>query len=312
MRTVRLTQDGLILRETGRPACGPDEVLVRTAGCGVCEGDVFHYRSRLGTQPPFEVDIGHEGSGIVEQVGANVEGLVPGDAVTALCGNYAEFFVAPPTSLVKLPPAVAPVRALGEPLACCVHAAWRFGIRLGDRVAILGCGFMGLVCLQLARLMGAAHVAAFDLLSWRLDVARSLGADETANSDRLAPAEATERYGEFDVVIEAAGSDSVIDLATALIRQHGTLSLVGYHQSNGGRRNVPMQVWNFKAITVVNGHVRREDEKLAAAKAAMDLLASGRLTLDPLVTDYPLADANRAFADLVGRKPGLFKANLVP
>ena len=59
------------------------------------------------------------------------------------------------------------------------------------------------------------------------------------------------------MVIEAAGVQSAVDLCTELVTQHGKIILVGYHQSNDGMRNVNMQQWNFKAIDVINGHVRR-------------------------------------------------------
>jgi threonine dehydrogenase-like Zn-dependent dehydrogenase len=73
-----------------------------------------------------------------------------------------------------------------------------------------------------------------------------------------------------------------------------------------------MQCWNYKTIDIVNGHVRRNDEKRAAMEAAVALVAAGKLDLRSLVGVYKLGDAEKAFADLVGRKRDLFKAILVP
>ncbi len=314
MKQAVLTAKGFELREVDAPEPGPGQVLVQSLGLGICEGDVFRYRQFTGSQPAAdeEVWLGHEGSGVVVKVGDGVKDVAAGDAVTALAGPYAEQFIIWSGGLVKLPEGLEPRRGLGEPVACCVHAAWRFGIRLGDRVAVIGAGFMGQMCLQLARLLGAAEVCSFDVLPWRLPVAEGLGADRTVDPSGKEPKDVLDELGEFDVVIEAAGTQSAVDLATALVRQHGRIVLVGYHQTGGGMRDVNMQQWNFKAIDVVNGHVRNNREKREAMAAGMRLVASGRLRMDPLVSDYPFSEVGAAFRDLVARKEGLFKAVLVP
>ena len=131
--------------------------------------------------------------------------------------------------------------------------ARRFDISMGDKVGIIGAGYMGLTCMQLAKLQGAAEIVLFDLLDWRLDTAKQLGADCVVNSKDKIPQELCKEPGEFDVVIEATGVQAAIDLGTELLCHHGTLNLVGYHQSNGGMRNIDMKTWNFKALNVING-----------------------------------------------------------
>jgi len=313
MKAAVLSKQGFIFEERPLPECGPDQVLVRTAGCGICEGDVFQYVTRMGHPESKQefIRLGHEGSGVVAVVGSNVKEFKKGDEVTSLYGDYAEYFLAEKQHLAHV---VAPIdvkTALGEPNACCMAAARRFGVRMGDRVAIIGSGYMGLGCLQLVKLQGAAHITVFDLLDWRLKTASQLGADAVVNSVDRSPAELLDQHGEFDVVIEATGVQAAIDLGTALLRHHGTLNLVGYHQSNGGLRTVDMKTWNFKALTVVNGHVRNEIEKLDAMRAALKLMASGKIDSSVLVTNYVFGDINQAFLDLKARKVGLYKANLV-
>ena len=298
-----MTRSGFEIRERPVPVPGPGQVLVRTLGCGICEGDVFHYRTR-GTG---ETVMGHEGSGAIEALGPGVTDIAEGEMVTVLGGAMAELFVAPANRLARVPNQVDPLFALGEPIACCVHAGNRFGIRLGDRAAVVGCGFMGLVCLQLARLQGAAHVCALEPIPWRREMALRLGADAAmAPNDRGAMAE----LGEVDVVIEATGVQGGIDLVGDLVKQHGRVVLLGYHQTQDGLRSVNMKQWNFKSIDLVMGHVRRNEEKLDAMRAGLDLVATGRLDITPLVTAYPLHQVQRAFDDLVQRKEGLFKAVL--
>jgi threonine dehydrogenase-like Zn-dependent dehydrogenase len=285
---------------------------VRTAGVGVCAGDIFSYKQFRREPEDRELWLGHEASGTVPQVGEQVREFAPRDRVTVLGGAFAEYCVADEAQLARVPQDVDLRSALGEPVACCIHAGWRFGIRLGHRVAVIGAGFMGLVCAQLARLQGAGHLAVLDVLPWRLPMAEELGADCTFDLSDMSPQRVAEELGQCDVVIEAAGTQSALDLATPLVRQHGRLVLVGYHQSNDGMRTVDMKKWNFKAIDVVHGHVRRAGEKRDAMAAGMRLISSGRLQVEPLVTCYPLSDIQRAFDDLVARKEGLFKAVVVP
>jgi threonine dehydrogenase-like Zn-dependent dehydrogenase len=311
MRTALLTDSGFEIREAETPRCGPGEVLVRSSACGICEGDTYQYR-QMKSGGSFRSHLGHEGSGIVEAVGEGVTALQPGDAITALGGPYAEYFITRPEYTVTLPAGVDPLWAMGEPLACVMHAGPRFGIELGDRVAILGSGFMGLLCLQVALLRGPSLVCAMDLLDWRLATAKQLGADETVNVEGQSGEDLAARLGEFDVVIEAAGTQGALDMAWPLVKQHGRMVIVGYHQTNGGIRSINMERWNFKAIDVVNGHVRRDDEKLEAMRRGTELLAAGRLDLEALVTSYPFAEINQAFEDLTNRKEGLYKVALVP
>jgi threonine dehydrogenase-like Zn-dependent dehydrogenase len=115
----------------------------------------------------------------------------------------------------------------------------------------------------------------------------------------------------FDLVIEAAGVQSALDLCGDLVREHGRMILVGYHQSNQGYRTVNMQQWNHKAIDVVNGHVRRLGEKLESMRQGMELMRREALVTARLTTTYELAEVEQAFRDLSEGKPGLFKAVLL-
>jgi len=305
MRAAMLDHEGFRLIECPQPAHGPGQLLVRTLACGVCEGDVHAYRTRaaLDNTPLL---LGHEGTGEVVAVGADLDEEVwMGARVTALGGAYADYFVTTPDAVVQLPQDADPTLALGEPVACCVHAGWRFGVQPGDRVAVVGCGFMGLVCLQLARRQGADHITAFEPIAERREMALQLGADLAHPPECVVETP-------FDVVIEATGVPEALTLSGELVAEHGRLIIVGYHQSNGGQRTVNMQQWNYKAIDVVNGHVRRQNEKLVAMRAGMNLLLGGDLCLEPLIIPYPLADVEQAFVDIVNRKPGIFKAVLIP
>lgn len=311
MKAALLTRNGFEIRDVDEPRVRPGEVRVRASACGVCEGDTFQYR-KMTKGEKFPSELGHEGTGIVEVVGEAVTGVTVGEVVTAIDGPYAESFVTRPERLAKLPPGIDSLWAMGEPVACVIHAAPRFGVRLGDRVAVLGCGFMGLLCLQAARLQGASELCAMDLLDWRLETAEELGVDEVLNVEGTDGQTLAKRLGEFDVVIEAVGNQAALEMTWPLVKQHGRVVLIGYHQTNQGLRTVNMERWNFKAIDVINGHVRRDDEKVEAMRRGLALMAAGRLRVEPLVTAYDLADIDKAFQDLLERKQGLYKVALVP
>ena len=196
MKAAVLSGRGFVFEERDVPVCTSGQVLVKSAGCGICEGDVFQYVTRMGGGADTRdgIRLGHEGSGVVAAVGSSVKSVRVGDPVTALGGDYAEYFVVEPQNLA---PVIAPLdvtTALGEPIACCMSAARRFGIKMGDRVAIVGSGYMGLGCLQLAKLQGASETVVFDLLDWRLEPARQLGADKVENVGNQTPGDLLGRY----------------------------------------------------------------------------------------------------------------------
>jgi len=311
MKRSVMTRNGMAMRESERKPYGPADLLVRTLGCGVCEGDVVEYKNRssLGDQ---ELRPGHEGIGVVEEVGCDVEGFGKGDTVTCLAGAYAEYFTSPAEWAVKVPDGLDWRLALGEPLSCVVHAMNRLTVGPRDRAAIMGCGFMGLLALQVLKNRGVGHLCGIDPILERREQALAFGAAEVYAPEDAPLHDDVEHEGTFDIVVEASGVQAALDLAGNLVAQHGAINILGTHRGNEGRRTVHMYQWNWKAITVHNGHVRRTDEKVEALRESVRLLADGTVDVVPLVKYYALEDADQAFRDLVNRKPGVYKAVLVP
>jgi threonine dehydrogenase-like Zn-dependent dehydrogenase len=311
MKAAVLTRSGFLVREVKIPDIDEGELLIQIDACGVCSGDVFVYQNRhklAETLPRLE----HEASGVIVEMGTKVAGFEICDPVTTFAvPAYAEYLAATPETVVKIPAEIDPSHALGEPIACCVHAGTRFGTRSGDRVAMVGCGFMGLISQQLVRYQGAGFICAIDPIEHRLELAKRFGANATAHPIEVSAGQILNSHGPFDLVIEAAGNQSALDLCTPLVKEHGRIILVGYHQSNDGIRTVNMEQWNLKAIDVVNGHVRNESEKLEAMQVGMEFLRDASIVTDPLITTYRLETINSAFEDLIARKSGLVKAVLV-
>ena len=141
------------------PRPGPNEVLIEVRACGACTYDLHLFRS----SDAYPLRLGHEPSGVVAEVGPQVTGFVVGDRVTGrLHPSFAEYVLARPEDLVILPNQVPFHAGLGEPLAVLVEAERRSKVELGDKVAVVGLGFMGLAFTRLLRLRGARLIAGID------------------------------------------------------------------------------------------------------------------------------------------------------
>jgi threonine dehydrogenase-like Zn-dependent dehydrogenase len=297
------------------PEPGVGEVLVRVTLCGVCASELHPWQDG---RPGYPHRFGHEPVGVVEAVGPKVTSFQPGDRVTGLFnGAYSQYCVAPEDILLPVPDGVPDDAALGEPLACLVNAQRRTRIELADRVAIIGLGFMGLGMLQLMKLRGPSRIIAIDVREEAREKALRFGAHEVYH-----PAEVPERYRltrfnewdsekGLDVIIEGSGTEPGLSLAGEMVRAHGLLSILGYHQ--GGPRQVDVGMWNWKAIDVVNAHVRRQADLMESMRIGLELLAAGLIDLEALVTHrYGLDAVDHAYADLRDKPPGFIKAVVSP
>ena len=197
------------------------------------------------------------------EIGDGVAGLEPQTRVTGLIHQgFAEYAVAPARRVVPVPESLPDEAALGEPLSCVISGMRRTAIDLGDTVAVVGLGFMGLLTLQTARLKGPAELIAIDTREVARQRALDYGADRILQPSDLPPSLILDAWEDMpkghgvDVAIEAAGNAHALALAGRMVKEHGVLSIVGYHQ--GQPVPVDMELWNWKALTVLNAHERRE------------------------------------------------------
>jgi threonine dehydrogenase-like Zn-dependent dehydrogenase len=289
------------------PEPGVNDVLVRVDACGICGSEYPPWK--FGKDLPLR--LGHEVAGVVLKLGVGVSGIEPGDRVTGLfTRGFAECALAPATAVTKIPDTLSCGHAaLGEPISCVVSGALRTDLGLGKTVAVIGLGFMGLMALQLMRLKGAYRLIAIDTRRETEPLALGLGADEFYSPDGI-PEDLmladSRGSGGVDVVVECAGSGKALDLAVAMVKRHGILSIVGYHQD--GLRSVDFGLLNRKAVDIVNAHEKREDFKLACMKTGLNLVAKGQLAIDPLITHvYGLESIDTAFRDFASKPGGYIK-----
>lgn len=294
-------------REPGR-----GEVRVRLEGSGVCASNLPVWEGRPWFDYPFEAGApGHEGWGRVDALGDDASGFVVGDRVALISGHaYAEVDVASADALVKLPRDLDDKPFPGEPLGCAMNIFERGDIQSGQRVAIVGVGFLGVLLTQLAVHAGA-HVLAISRRGYALDCAKEAGAEAVLAAEDPREAvyqamRASEGRG-FDRAIEVVGVQSTLDIAGTIIAERGRLVIAGYHQD--GQRTVDMQSWNWRGIDVVNAHERSTARYVDGVRRAVAAVLDGRM--DPfryLTHRVPLGEIDRAFELMRARPDGFMKA----
>lgn len=307
------------------PLSGPaeGEVLVRIAGCGVCASNVPPWEGREWfTYPMAPGAPGHEGWGEVIATGPRVQGLAVGDAVGFLHEQaFASHAIVPVARCVRLPAGGSAGKPGGvggrpfpaEPLACVMNVAARAGMEAGQIVAVVGIGFLGSLFIRLAAAEGA-RVAAIARRESSLQRARAAGAAVTVRAGDAAEAKravAESFDGRLcDCVIECAGSQAALDIASELVRVRGRLVIAGYHQD--GPRRVDMQSWNWRGIDVINAHEREEAIYMRGMRQAVLAVEQGLLDPEPLYTHrFAMMDLNEAMEMASVRPDGFIKALVV-
>ncbi|HJU27225.1 MAG TPA: zinc-binding dehydrogenase [Rhodanobacteraceae bacterium] len=313
MRAAVMRGGGRVdLERAPQPRPDANEVRVRLRGCGVCASNLPVWAGR----PWFEYPLppghpGHEGWGEIAALGEGVEGFEIGEPVALLSAHaYAEYDVAPAEAVARIPARFANLPLPGEPLACAMNILRRARIDRDQWVAIVGVGFIGALLVQLASSAGA-RVIALSRRPFALQVARDCGAGHALATDDMHAAigavrEQTRGAG-CACVIEAAGEQATLDVASALTTEGGRLVIAGYHQD--GLRTVDMQQWNWRGLDVINAHERDARVQARGLREAMAALETGRLDPSPLLTHrLPLRQLGSAFELMQARPDGFLKA----
>lgn len=307
-RTVEVKPDA----STPDPA--PGEVLVELWGCGVCGSDLAVWQGRPWFEYPREPGApGHEGWGRIAALGEGVRGLELDTPVAALSFHAnAEFDVAAADAVVPLPEALGGRPFPGEALGCAMNVARRCEFTAGQTVAVVGVGFLGALLVQLAARAGA-RVIAISRRSFALELATRMGAQHAwrLDEDTLERVEELTRGGLCDQVIEVTGKQEPLDLCGQLTRVRGRLVIAGFHQD--GRRQVDLQLWNWRGLDVINAHERDPAVYVRGIREAADAVVEGVLDPSALYThELPLERLGDALALAQERPDGFLKAVVTP
>ena len=301
-RAIEYQPDGSIeFRDVTVDDPAAHEVQLEGLVCGICSWDVA--TCKLGSNMTVPAPAGHEGIGVVTKVGSDVKGFEEGERVVA--GGFQTYRNVSAKNLHKLPDSDIPVEQwLVEPVSCAITGLDVCHLKTGDRVVVIGCGFMGLLILQGLARSNAATVIGVDVDQKRLDLAQSFGIKETYNvtTNDLLGKELAERYP--DVVVDTSGSQNGLDLATAIVRGGGILNLFGWIK--GDTATFDPSTWHLKGITVINSSPSaRLRETFGPAILMID---EGLFDLGPLVTHVvPLDDYPQLMRDIVAGDPSYVK-----
>jgi len=238
------------VEDVAKPSAGLDEVLLKVAACGVCGSDIPRMLTKGAHRMP--IICGHEFSGHIVEIGGNVEGYAEGELVSVaplipcrVCeqcmtgnfsrclnydyfgsrrdGAYAEYVAVPRGNLLKTPAGIDPrAAAMTDPASIALHAIWKAPLTIGQTGGVIGCGPIGLFAIQWMRLMGASQIVAVDVSEQKLEQAREAGATHTFLSHHAVP-----DVPRCNLVIEAAGHPSTIDLAIRLAAPGGHVVFIG-------------------------------------------------------------------------------------
>ncbi len=309
MRAVYLNEGNIELRELTEL---PDEgIKVRVKSAGICGSDLH----MLDMKFPMDCIAGHEIAGVLDDgTPVAVEPLIPCDdcdyckagdynlcqLVTTLGigrnGGMADEVIIPERCIVYLPSTIDVKDAcLIEPLAVAVNGIRKAGLSGNERVAVIGGGAVGL-CAVIAAEQNCKEVGLSARYTHQIDAGENLGAKSID--------------GQYDLVVECAGTESALNQAMDLCRSGGKLLILGTYWEDV---SFPQLAAMMKEIQVINAYTYGSDGKISDFDTAADLLAKNASIANVMITHrFPLAEVNQAFAVAQDRQAGAIKVVLEP
>lgn len=314
----------LVQRDVPEP--GPGEARVRVQACGVCGSDLFLQKGGFGADK-LPVVPGHEAAGVVDAVGAGVEGVAVGDQVALyyidnppdaprpnlgpdvrrmgvdVDGAFADYVVRPARTLIVPPAPVDPatLAVLTDAVGTPYHALARIArVQPGETVAVLGIGGIGSNAVQVAVALGA-RVIAVSRSEEKLALARSLGAEAAVTLD---DARAAIGGAGADVVVQCADAPQLDEAAIALGGYGARIVLVGASVDPFAARSSDL-IW--RELSVMGSRGFTPDD----IREVIDLFLAGTLRADHLIAvQRPLEEGNAALEDL--RAGRVLRSVLIP
>jgi len=314
------------IRDVEKPQIGSDEVLIKTKFATICGTDENISEGKFPAKTG--VILGHEASGIVEEVGKSVPNMKPGEPVICapylVCGRclpcragrynvcmnrkhlgievdglFAEYFKLPGYAVYPAPPGMSLEEgALVEPASVAYHAVRRTSPTPSDSVVIFGAGRIGLLVLQSVAAFGCQRIIVSELIGRRLPLAEKLGAHRVVNpqNENLKEIVKEETDGKgVDIVMEAAGIPETIAETVELVRSAGKICLIG----------IPENPVEFDFMTLVRREIDivTSDASLIGYEKTHELVAKKIIDVRPLITHtFHFEDISKAFEVAKGQE----------
>lgn len=318
----------IILKEATVPDPGRREVTIQVKACAICGSDVHVFKG-MHPAAPLPAGAGHELAGVIAEVGREVTQFQVGDRVCMnpmlFCGKcyyckraeynhcvqvtfcyrvgqsgFAEYINRDENWVYHLPDSLSfEEGAVIEPTATAVHAAQSSDLHLGSKIAVFGAGPIGLQTLQAAKAHGATWAAMVDVVDYRLDLARELGADVVLNAGQADPVallrELSDGLG-MDVTYECVGLEQTMRQCLAALKKGGRAMALGVFENPEVKLNLQDMVNRELQIHAILAYVWD-------FQIALDLVAAGRIRLKPLISHtFPLSRIQEAFELLLDKR----------
>ena len=300
----------LRIEDHPRPALGPNDVLIRVKACGICGTDVHIYEGDEGAAevtPP--TILGHEFSGVIEEIGEKVTSCKVGDRVcidpncycdaceacrngiahycssmigygTTVDGGFAEFCAVNERQVYHLGKNTSFLQgAMTEPVACCLHGLDMCEIQPGHQVVVIGGGMIGLLMLQLAKLAGAAKIALLEPVEAKREVGRKLGADVCIDPlhEDVKAVLAANGMTWINTVIECVGKPSTIEQGIEIAGNKAVVMMFGLTKPQETISVKPFEIFK-KELVLKASYINPYTQK-----RALDLIDSGRLDVTSMI-----------------------------
>lgn len=322
----------LRVEETKARSLGPNEVKIQVKACGVCGTDLHIFSGAEGAAkctPP--IILGHEFSGIIEDVGSCVTEFHPGDRVcidpndmcgecyycktgsahfcenmigigTTTDGGFAEYCTVNQKQVYKMGDEMSfEEGAMAEPISCCLHGIDLCGIKAGDTAMVIGGGTIGQIMLQLARISGASTLILVEPIKEKRVLGLKLGADITIDplTENVPDVLKKQLIQHVNVTIECVGLKSTMVDAIQYTGKGGTAMLFGLTDPACQIPLAPFDLFKREVsikASFINPYTYQR---------AVNLLNSKKINVKDLITDtLPLSDIQRVFTDDTYRRSG--------
>lgn len=320
------------------PLLKNNEVLIQIVTCGIChsempayhgdsttvlEGlDTFHYEKNI----HYPLELGHEPSGLVVDLGNDVKYLKIGDKVGGpINGCFASHVITVPKKLVKLPETISNFEyCLAEPLGCVSNMVRAAQPEYGDYVAVIGCGAMGLLSISSLSRMPLRGLIAIDLQESRLEWAKKMGAQFLLNPSRddvtQIVQDITNGRG-VDVVVEISGKLKGLEIAALIVRRASFYEYQGRGRIIASSLYAGDQIMSnhlghelmFKSPIISSVHPWFSLNFMEDVEKGVWGYENHLLPLDQLVThEFSLEEIQKGFVVASGQTPDYIKGVIIP
>jgi len=300
-RSISYVKKGAVdFIEVESPDPAANEVQIEALACGVCAWDIHLYKNG----PDGPAPAGHEGIGRIVKVGRDVKHLKEGDHVVGGSLGFAERVTVAPHRLYVVPHTRRPEHWIVEPVACVVTGLDHCKLKAADRIAIVGCGFMGLMFVQALSKSLVDQLIVIDIDPKRLAMAKKFGATEIFDAREVEWQKLKSRN--IDTVVDCSGSQQGLDLSSKIVKNGGRLNLFGWNHGTG---QFPGDLWHMNGITVINsapGSAERDTWPVA-----IRLLDRGQIELEPLVSHVVPLDEYPALLEQAAKRDGSYLKGVV-